>query len=87
MAAVQDRILENWELPPDSMANREVVLVLTFKANGMLARARIVESNDTRLKRSVTAAVQRSTPFDRIPPEAACLVGRPIRTTFRNPAD
>lgn len=69
------------------MANREVVLLLTFKATGMLARVRIVESDDTRLKRSVAAAVQRALPFDRVPPEAACLVGRPIRTTFRNPAD
>jgi len=84
---VQDRILANWELPPDSMANREVVLLLTFKANGMLERARIVESDDTRLKRSVAAAIQRSTPFERVPPEAACLLGRPIRTTFRNPAN
>jgi hypothetical protein len=84
---VQDRILDHWDLPPDSMANREVVLLLTFKATGMLARARIVESDDTRLKRSVAAAVQRALPFDRVPPEAACLVGRPIRTTFRNPAD
>jgi hypothetical protein len=84
---VQDRILDHWELPPDSMANREVVLLLTFKATGMLARVRIVESDDTRLKRSVAAAVQRALPFDRVPPEAACLVGRPIRTTFRNPAD
>ena len=69
------------------MANREVVLILTFKANGALERVRIVESDDTRLKRSVAAAIQRARPFDRVPPEAACLVGRPIRTTFRNPAD
>jgi len=87
VAGVQDRILANWELPPDSMANREVVLLLTFKANGMLEHGRIVESDDSRLKRSVAAAIQRSTPFARVPSEAACLVGRPIRTTFRNPAN
>lgn len=87
VADVQDRILSLWELPPDSMANREVVLLLTFRANGTLERARIVESNDTRLKRSVAAALQRALPFDRVPAEAGCLVGRPIRTTFRNPAD
>lgn len=87
MAGVQDRILAHWELPPDSMANREVVLLLTFKSTGVLERVRVVDSDDSRLKRSVTAALQRSVPFDRVPPEAACLVGRPIRTTFRNPAN
>ena len=58
-----------------------------WRALGMLERARVLESNDTRLKRSIAAALQRSTPFPRVPPEATCLVGRPIRTTFRNPAD
>ncbi len=87
MAGVQDRILAHWELPSDSMANREVVLLLTFRANGTLARARIVESDDSRLKRSVAAALQRARPFDRVPAQAACLVGRPIRTRFRNPAN
>lgn len=84
---MQDRILDAWELPADSMANREVVLLLTFEPDGRLRRGRIVESNDTRLKRSVAAAVERAAPFDPVPREAACLVGRPIRTRFRNPAN
>ncbi len=87
VAGVQDRILDNWELPPDSMANREVTLLLTFRANGTLERARIVESDDSRLKRSVAAALQRARPFDRVPAQATCLVGQPIRTRFRNPAN
>lgn len=87
VADVQDRILERWELPPDSMANRKVVLVLTFRANGTLERTRIIASDDGRLKRSVAVAVWRASPFARVPPGAACLIGRPIKTTFRNRAD
>ena len=87
IAAVQDRILAAWELPPDSMANREVVMVLRFGAQGTLQSIRIVEASDTRLKQSVAAAILIAGPFDPVPEAAACLVGRPIRTTFRNPTD
>jgi hypothetical protein len=84
---VQKRLLESWRLPPDSMANREVVLLIELKATGVPRRTAILRSNDRRLARSVWIAVEDSTPFPRVPPEASCLVGRPIRTVFRNPAD
>lgn len=87
MVDVQDRILDHWELPQDSMANRTVVVVMTFRAQGTVQRVRILEANDTRLKHSVAAAILRATPFDPVPRGAECLVGRPIRTTFTNPAD
>lgn len=61
--------------------------MLHFEANGMLSRTRILEASDRRLGQSVAVAILNSLPFAPVPPEAACLIGRPIRTTFRNPAD
>jgi TonB C terminal len=86
LARAQDRILAQWELPPDGMANREVVLRLVFAADGWPSDARLVSTSDRRLARSVELAILRAAPFGNVPPEAACLVGLPIRTTLRNPA-
>lgn len=84
---VQDSILSQWELPPDSMANREVVIHFVFEESGWPADARIVSSNSSRLARSASVAIVRAAPFGPIPAAAACLIGLPIRTTLRNPAD
>ena len=84
---VQDRILDAWELPPDSLSNREVVVRLAFDADGALHDLKILSATDRRLARSVAAAILSAEPFAAIPPDAQCLVGLPIRTTFRNPAD
>ena len=83
----QDRILDAWQLPPDSLANREVVVRLAFDADGKLRDLKILSATDRRLARSVAAAILSAEPFAAIPPDAQCLVGLPIRTTFRNPAD
>jgi outer membrane biosynthesis protein TonB len=84
---VQDRILDAWDLPPDSLANREVVVRLAFDADGKLRDLEILSATDRRLARTVAAAIMSAEPFAAIPPDAQCLVGLPIRTTFRNPAD
>jgi hypothetical protein len=83
----QDRILDAWVLPEDSLANREVVVRLAFDAGGKLQDLEILSATDRRLARSVAAAILSAEPFAAIPPDAQCLVGLPIRTTFRNPAD
>jgi hypothetical protein len=83
----QDRILDAWDLPPDSLANREVVVRLAFDADGKLRDLAILSATDRRLAQSVAAAILSAEPFAPIPPDAQCLVGLPIRTTFRNPAD
>lgn len=83
----QDRILERWQLPPDGMANREVVVRLVFEESGWLEDAKIVSYTDRRLARSASAAIVRAAPFGIVPRAAACLVGLTIRTTLRNPAD
>lgn len=64
-----------------------MVVELNFDAGGDLRRVRIVSSNNTRLKHSVAAAILAAQPFAPISRDASCLVGLPIRTTFRNPAD
>jgi len=87
LGRAQDRILDAWELPPDNLANREVVVRLTFEADGRLRDLKILSATDRRLARSVAAAILSAEPFAPIPPDAQCLVGLPIRTTFRNPAD
>jgi hypothetical protein len=83
----QDRILDAWILPPDSLANREVVVRLAFDADGTLRDLKILSATDRRLARSVAAAILGAEPFAPIPPDAQCLVGLLIRTTLRNPAD
>jgi len=83
----QDRILDAWDLPPDSLANREVVVRLAFDAHGKLRDLEILSATDRRLAQSVAAAILSAEPFAPIPPDARCLVGLPIRTTFSNPAD
>lgn len=83
----QERILDHWELPPDSMANREVVVRLVFEADGWLRDTRVLSYTNRRLARSASVAIVRATPFAPVPSEASCLIGRPIRTTLRNPAD
>ena len=87
LGRAQDRILDAWELPPDSLANREVVVRLAFDADGKLGDLAILSATDRRLARSVAAAILSAEPFAAIPPDAQCLIGLPIRTTFRNPAD
>jgi hypothetical protein len=84
---VQDRILDAWDLPPDNLANREVVVRLAFDADGKLRDLKILSATDRRLAQSVAVAILNAEPFAAIPPGAQCLVGLPIRTTFRNPAD
>jgi hypothetical protein len=83
----QERILDHWKLPPDGMANREVVVRLVFEADGWLRDTRVLSYTDRRLARSASVAIVRATPFAPVPFEASCLVGLPIRTTLRNPAD
>jgi len=87
LGRAQDRILDAWELPEDSLANREVVVQLAFEADGRLRDLKILSATDRRLSHSVAAAILSTEPFAAIPPDAQCLVGLPIRTTFRNPAD
>ena len=52
-----------------------------------VGKHKILSASDRRLARSVAAAILSTEPFAAIPPDALCLVGLPIRTTFRNPAD
>jgi hypothetical protein len=87
LARVQDRILEHWKLPPDGMANREVVVRLVFDAAGGLSKSDVVSWTDRRLARSAMVAVAQAAPFGPVEAQAACLVGLPIRTTLRNPAE
>ena len=87
LVRAQDAILARWELPPDGMANREVVVDLVFEADGWLADAKLVSTTDRRLARSASLAIVNATPFGPVPEAAGCLVGRRIRTTLRNPSD
>ncbi len=87
LTAAQDRILDRWELPEDGMANREVVVRLVFERDGSLRDSRVLSHNDRRLARSARIAIIKAKPFPPVPEEASCLVGRPLRTTLRNPAD
>jgi hypothetical protein len=83
---VQDRILDAWQLPPDGLADREVVLRLRIDADGMLLAYELVAFSDRRLAQSVKYAVMLASPFAAIPDEARCISGRSIVTTFANPS-
>lgn len=82
---VQDRILDAWELPPDGLSDRQVVLQLRIDADGMLLGYELLSFSDRRLARSVKYAVMLASPFPPIPREARCIEGRPLVTTFANP--
>ena len=83
---VQDRILDAWKLPPDGLADREVVLRLRIDADGMLLAYELVSFSDRRLAQSVKYAVMLASPFAPIPKGASCIAGRSIVTTFANPS-
>jgi hypothetical protein len=83
---VQDRILDAWKLPPDGLADREVVLRLRIDGDGMLLTYELVSFSDRRLAQSVKYAVMLASPFPPIPSEARCVSGRSIVTTFSNPS-
>ena len=83
---VQDRVMDTWLLPEDLVANREVVVRLEFSGDGTLVRYRLASFTSHRLAQSVERALQQVGPFADVPPEARCLLGRTIVTTFRNPA-
>jgi hypothetical protein len=85
--AVQDRIMDRWDLPPDSLANHEVVVRLRLEGDGSLAHYKVMSWTDRRLAYSVAAAILVAAPFPPVPEGSECLIGRPILTTFRNPAD
>lgn len=84
--AMQDRILDAWNLPEDGLANRTVVLILRVDGDGALLKYEVVSTTDSRLARSVKFAVMQASPFDPLPIDALCLLERDIQTTFGNPA-
>ncbi len=59
---------------------------LAFARDGTLVRYAVASFSSHRLAHSVEQALQQAGPFAEIPPEARCLLGRTIVTTFRNPA-
>ncbi len=85
--AVEDRIMDEWSLPLDGLANREVVVRLRLEGDGSLAHYKVVSWTSRRLAYSVALALQVAAPFQPVPAGSECLIGKPILTTFRNPAD
>ena len=85
--AVEDQIMDAWGLPPDGLANHEVVVRLRLQGDGSLAHYKVVSWTNRRLATSVAAALLIAAPFEPVPAGSECLIGRPILTTFRNPAD
>jgi hypothetical protein len=85
--AVEDQIMDAWGLPPDGLANHEVVVRLRLESDGSLAHYKVISWTSQRLATSVAAALMVAAPFGPVPAGSECLVGIPILTTFRNPAD
>ncbi len=85
--AIEDRIMDEWGLPLDGLANQEVVVRLRLEGDGSLAHYKVMSWTDRRLAYSVAAAILVAAPFPPVPEGSECLIGRPILTTFRNPAD
>ena len=85
--AVEDQIMDAWGLPPDGLANHEVVVRLRLQGDGTLEHYKVVSWSNRRLATSVAAALMVAAPFEPVPAGSECLIGIPILTTFRNPAD
>jgi hypothetical protein len=84
MHRLQDRVLDVWDVPPDTLGNREVTLGFELAKNGALVESHVMSATDERLAHSVRAAFVASAPFDPIPDEASCLVGRRLALLFQN---
>lgn len=83
----QKRILDAWQLPRGISADQRVTLTFRFGLDGSIQCLSLTSGLREDIARSVVAAVQRGTPFSRVPSEAACLVELPVTATFSNPLE
>jgi len=82
---LQDRIMEYWVVPEDSLTDQEVVVRFQLAADGSFMRTQLVSSTNTRIANGVELALRYAGPFGIVPPEAECIIGRPIEIHFQNP--
>lgn len=82
---LQDRVMAWWGIPPDTMADREVIVALWLDGEGGLVHHELVSSTNRRLASSVEVALEHAAPFGPVPEEAACLIGKKLVLKFENP--
>jgi len=81
----QKQVLDAWQLPRGISANQKVSLTFRLRLDGSIQCLSLSSDPKEALARSVVSAVQRVTPFARLPSEAACLGDLPVVATFSNP--
>jgi hypothetical protein len=72
---LQDRVMDRWIVPEDTLANQAVVLRFRLSEDGSLLTYKLVSWTSRRIANSVELAVAHSGPFGSIPENATCLVG------------
>ena len=80
---LQDRVLDAWGIPIDTLAG-QVVVSLRLTRDGSLVSHEIVSWTNRRLATSVAMALGAAAPFAPIPDEADCLAGKRITLRFQN---
>jgi hypothetical protein len=82
---LQDRVIDFWGVPEDSLANQEVVVRFRLAETGTLLTYKLVSWTSRRIANSVELAIAHAKPFGPIPEAASCLVGRAVEMRFENP--
>jgi len=83
----QKRVLDAWQLPRGISANQNVSLTFRLRLDGSIQCLSLSSDPKEALARSVVSAVQRVTPFTRLPSQAVCLAELPVVANFSNPLE
>ena len=84
---LQDRILDQWGLPPDGLTDQRVVVSLRLDAQGTLRSFELSSWSSRDVAVSVSYALLHAEPFGALPAGAECLAERKIQATFENPGE
>lgn len=85
LAAVQQKTLDRWILPPGVDPDETVTLRFRIDSAGSATKVSLVDASSNALGASAVDALRSAAPFPPIPDDAGCLARVPIVATFSNP--
>jgi TonB family protein len=85
LAAIKDRTLDRWVLPPGVASDKRVTLRFRIDSAGSASNVSVVRAEDNALGASAVDALRAASPFPPMPESVRCLTRVPIVGTFSNP--
>jgi TonB family protein len=79
---IQKKVHSTWKYPTGISGTHTVTLRFVLDIDGKLVSAEVVESTDARLNSSAIEAINRASPFSRIPEDLKRLAGEPMVMKF-----